>query len=47
MNDYPEHDMPAKLLALRSALIADGWSASSPASLGPDGERLARQERGD
>ena len=35
----------AGLAALRDAMTAAGITAESPASLDPEGERLARQER--
>jgi hypothetical protein len=38
-------DVNEKLSSLRDALLDRGVTATSPADLGPEGERLARQER--
>lgn len=35
------------LTELRDRLIADGWNATSPDDLGPEGEQLAAEERQD
>ena len=35
------------LAALRSSLLADGWTAESPAKLDAEAERIARLERED
>ena len=39
--------LPPVLADLRSSMVADGWSATSPLTLGSEGERTARSERAD
>lgn len=37
--------MPGTLTPLKARLRASGWSAESPDTLDPEGERMAREER--
>jgi hypothetical protein len=39
--------LPPVLARLRAAMIAAGDSATSPDDLGPEGERMAREDRKD
>lgn len=37
--------MTPQLTTLRASLLAAGWTATSPDSLDPEDERMAREER--
>lgn len=47
MTKTTERPLSPPMAALRAQMLAAGWRAGSPAVLGADAERIAREERQD